>query len=262
MVRAKVALLRARQLAPGDAARRLRSPSIAATSTSPGDLRANAATGDRDHPRPLRLRQDDGCRSRCVEADRRRAHPYRRRAQAPARPATPRTAQRRRPRRRRCTPPESRGGSTGACSRWREASAAAGFAAIVDGAFLWRWQRELFRDLAREARHPVRRRHVRARARRRCARASRGDMQNGNDASDADLAVLEQQLRSHDPLDARTRSRSRSSVDTDEPAPASPTGTQWRSRPRTARAPARCARRRAAPTGISDLHRVAAPRRR
>ena len=78
---------------------------------------------------------------------------------------------------------------------------AAGFCAIVDGTFLRRWQRELFAALAAEAGvtfaiaafecdEAVLRERV-------AARADRGD-----DASDAGLAVLEAQLRNHDPLDA------------------------------------------------------------
>ncbi|MFO1312909.1 MAG: AAA family ATPase [Burkholderiales bacterium] len=78
---------------------------------------------------------------------------------------------------------------------------AAGFPAIVDGTFLRRWQRDLFAELASEAGvsfaiaafecdEPVLRERV-------AARAARGD-----DASDAGLAVLEAQLRHHDPLAA------------------------------------------------------------
>ena len=74
-----------------------------------------------------------------------------------------------------------------------------GYVAIVDAAFLKRWQRDLFRKLAAELRVPFgiiafeageatlrRRIEVRQRA--------------GHDASDADLAVLEHQLRSREPL--------------------------------------------------------------
>jgi aminoglycoside phosphotransferase family enzyme/predicted kinase len=80
----------------------------------------------------------------------------------------------------------------------------AGFPAIVDGAFLARWQRDLATGLAAELRVPfsiasfdcpasVLRERVAARA------------QGGNDASDANLAVLEAQMRSAEPLDARER---------------------------------------------------------
>lgn len=76
---------------------------------------------------------------------------------------------------------------------------AAGFPVIVDGTFLRRWQRDLMASLAAEAGvtfaiasfecdEAVLRERV-------AARAARGD-----DASDAGLAVLEAQLRSHDPL--------------------------------------------------------------
>ncbi|MFO1304692.1 MAG: AAA family ATPase [Burkholderiales bacterium] len=80
-----------------------------------------------------------------------------------------------------------------------QAVLAAGFTAIVDGTFLRRWQRDLFASLAREAGvafaiaafecdEAVLRERV-------AARAARAD-----DASDAGLAVLDAQLRHHDPL--------------------------------------------------------------
>ncbi len=82
----------------------------------------------------------------------------------------------------------------------------AGFPAIVDGTFLRRWQRDLFAALADEAGaafaiasfecdEAVLRERV-------AARAARGD-----DASDAGIAVLEAQLRNHDPLAADERPR-------------------------------------------------------
>ena len=75
----------------------------------------------------------------------------------------------------------------------------AGYVAIVDGAFLKRWQRRLFQELAAKngvslvildctARESVLRERI---ARRHS---------EGNDASDADLAVLDHQLRTRDPL--------------------------------------------------------------
>jgi len=79
-----------------------------------------------------------------------------------------------------------------------------GFAALVDGAFLARWQRDLFRDLAAAERVPflivdcvasvsTLESRVAARA---CA---------GKDASDADLGVLAHQSASEEPLTADER---------------------------------------------------------
>jgi hypothetical protein len=76
---------------------------------------------------------------------------------------------------------------------------AAGFLVIVDAAFLHRWQRDLFRTLASDMQVPfavvsfsARESTLRTRIALRAA--------SGRDASDADLAVLEHQLRSHEPL--------------------------------------------------------------
>jgi aminoglycoside phosphotransferase family enzyme/predicted kinase len=75
----------------------------------------------------------------------------------------------------------------------------AGFVAIVDAAFLKRWQRDLFRDLARQLGTRLvildltaNEATLRQRIERRAA--------TGSDASDADLAVLTHQLRTNDPL--------------------------------------------------------------
>jgi aminoglycoside phosphotransferase family enzyme/predicted kinase len=76
---------------------------------------------------------------------------------------------------------------------------AAGFVALVDGTFLQRWQRDRFRELAAEraipfividfsANETVLRQRIVERRRR------------GTDASDADLAVLDHQLRTGQPL--------------------------------------------------------------
>jgi aminoglycoside phosphotransferase family enzyme/predicted kinase len=80
----------------------------------------------------------------------------------------------------------------------------AGYAVIVDGAFLKRWQRRLFHDLAAELGVPfaivsfdVPQATLRARI------AAR--MAHGRDASDADLSVLDVQLSSHDPLDCEDK---------------------------------------------------------
>lgn len=75
----------------------------------------------------------------------------------------------------------------------------AGFAVIVDAAFIKRWQRHEFKSLATELGVPfVIASFVasEAKLRERIARRQRV----GNDASDADLAVLEHQLRTQEPL--------------------------------------------------------------
>ena len=75
----------------------------------------------------------------------------------------------------------------------------AGHTVIVDAAFLQRWQRESFRSLAAELGVPFAIIHFAAAAdclRTRVARRHAA----GTDASDADLAVLEHQLSTHEPL--------------------------------------------------------------
>jgi len=77
--------------------------------------------------------------------------------------------------------------------------ATAGFVTIVDGAFLQRWQRDLFRGLAAELGIPfvvLALTAGEATLRRRIALRNR----RGTDASDADVAVLEQQLRTREVL--------------------------------------------------------------
>ena len=76
---------------------------------------------------------------------------------------------------------------------------AAGYVAVVDAAFLKRWQRDLFRELAFRLHVPfvivtftAREALLRARITRRAT--------EGHDASDADLAVLDHQLRVQEPL--------------------------------------------------------------
>lgn len=80
-------------------------------------------------------------------------------------------------------------------------AASAGFRVIIDGAFLKRWQRSMFEDLAVElevpfvivtfiAPEPILRERIAKRLR------------DVNEASDADLAVLEHQLRTQEPLGA------------------------------------------------------------
>jgi hypothetical protein len=85
-----------------------------------------------------------------------------------------------------------------------EAVAAAGRVAIVDATFLRRWQRALFRDRAAALGIPcvlidfaASDATLRARVVERAVR--------GADASEADLAVLERQLRTREPLDATER---------------------------------------------------------
>ena len=76
---------------------------------------------------------------------------------------------------------------------------AAGDVAIVDATFLHRWQRDLFRQLAAELGIPfviIAFAASEATLRRRLAQRSR----EGTGASDADVAVLEHQLRTQDPL--------------------------------------------------------------
>jgi len=122
---------------------------------------------------------------------------------------------------------------SGGVTRWvyrrvlalTEVSVSAGFPTVVDGAFLWRWQRDMFRDLAQTLDVPflivtfdASEATLRARVARR--------MQDATDASDADLAVLERQIRSHDPLDPGETEKS-VAIDAEIPAPASPPGRQW-----------------------------------
>jgi hypothetical protein len=85
-----------------------------------------------------------------------------------------------------------------------EGVAASGRIAIVDGTFLGRWQRDLFRARAAELGVPFAivtftagEAALRARVAARAAQAT--------DASEADLAVLEHQLRSQEPLGADER---------------------------------------------------------
>ena len=122
---------------------------------------------------------------------------------------------------------------SGGVTRWvyrrvlalTEASASAGFPTIVDGAFLWHWQREMFRDLARKLRIPflivtfdADEATLRARVALR--------MQRATDASDADLAVLERQIRSHDPLDPAEAAES-VAIDAEALPPSALEGRNW-----------------------------------
>ncbi|MCC6194918.1 MAG: AAA family ATPase [Burkholderiales bacterium] len=80
-------------------------------------------------------------------------------------------------------------------------AAAAGFAAVADGTFLRQWQREMFRDAARELGVPFLILSFKARADSMRARIA-ARLTAAGDASDADLDVLDQQLVAYDPLTA------------------------------------------------------------
>jgi aminoglycoside phosphotransferase family enzyme/predicted kinase len=77
--------------------------------------------------------------------------------------------------------------------------AASSFTALVDGAFLRRWQRDLFRSLATELHVPFVVVDVSASETTLLERVRQRE-RSATDASEAGVAVLEQQLRSHDPL--------------------------------------------------------------
>jgi aminoglycoside phosphotransferase family enzyme/predicted kinase len=82
--------------------------------------------------------------------------------------------------------------------------AEAGYIAVVDGAFLKRWQREMFRETAAAHGLPFAILAVSAAEailRERIARRR----ERGGDASEATIAVLEAQLRGYEPLDAEER---------------------------------------------------------
>jgi hypothetical protein len=76
-----------------------------------------------------------------------------------------------------------------------------GFSAIVDAAFLKRWERTRFRELAEELSVPFVILNVTAPETLLRERVKQR-MQHGRDASEADIAVLENQLRNSEPLDA------------------------------------------------------------
>ena len=107
-----------------------------------------------------------------------------------------------------------------------ETVVAAGRVAIVDGAFLKRWQRDLFRARALALALPFAivafvapEAALRARVATRAAA--------GTDASEADLAVLERQLREQEPLAADERG---SAIDFDATIPLDRAGdpAAWR----------------------------------
>ena len=75
-----------------------------------------------------------------------------------------------------------------------------GFSAIVDAAFLKRWERTIFQELAQELSVPFVILDVTAPENLLRERVKQR-MQHGRDASEADITVLENQLRNSEPLD-------------------------------------------------------------
>jgi predicted kinase len=101
----------------------------------------------------------------------------------------------------------------------------AGYPVIVDAAFLRRVERRAFRGLASELGVPFSILHCRAsEAALRRRVAARGE--GGDDASEADLAVLERQLQSGEPLDESERAAVLE-VMTDEPVDAEALAGRW-----------------------------------
>ncbi len=103
---------------------------------------------------------------------------------------------------------------------------AAGHVAIVDAAFLKRWQRDLFRELACRLQVPfvivtftAREATLRDRIRRRVA--------EGRDASDADLAVLDHQFQVQEPL-AQDERVNAITFDTEVPLECARAAVSWR----------------------------------
>jgi hypothetical protein len=104
--------------------------------------------------------------------------------------------------------------------------ARAGHIAIVDAAFLKRWQRDLFRNLAAELHVPfvvIAFSASEATLRQRIA----DRLQSGHDVSDATLAVLEHQLRTREPL-AASELVDAVSYDSDSPLVRAASPEYWR----------------------------------
>ena len=160
---------------------------------------STAAGRDHHHPRSGRLRQDDlrGTRDRADG----RASAFAPTSSAsdctvsePARPAA-------RASERDSTPLKRRVGRTRMCCALARTVVEAGYVAVVDGAFLKRWQRDMFREAAAALGVPfviLAVSAAEATLRDRIARRR----QRGGDASEATLEVLDAQLRADEPLDA------------------------------------------------------------
>ena len=104
--------------------------------------------------------------------------------------------------------------------------ATAGYIAIVDAAFLKRWQRDLFRKLAAELHVPF---VVLAFSASEATLRQRilDRLQAGDDASDATLAVLEHQIRTREPL-AASELADAVSYDADAPSVQAASPEHWR----------------------------------
>ena len=187
-------------------------------------LRAAAAPGDRRHARPVRIRQDHADPG-TARSDRRDPDPHRRRAQAAPRPRRP-GAQPSRAATTGLYAPDATERTYRRALELAEAVAAAGSVAIVDGTFLKRWQRDLFRDRAAALGLPfallaftASDATLRARVAERAERAA--------DASEADLGVLDHQLRTREPLAPGERAHA---VDIDAEVPPERAGdpVTWR----------------------------------
>jgi aminoglycoside phosphotransferase family enzyme/predicted kinase len=101
-----------------------------------------------------------------------------------------------------------------------------GFIALVDGTFLRRGQRDAFRDLAAELRVPFAVADCSASTATLEARVL-ARARTGHDASEADLAVLAQQLRTAEPLAPEERAFA-FSLDTEAPLAEIPAQDSWR----------------------------------
>lgn len=113
-------------------------------------------------------------------------------------------------------------GRLAACARM---ALQAGYPVIVDAAFLRRAERQAFRALAAELRVPFAILHCRApEAWLRQRVVARGA--GGTDPSEADLAVLERQLATHEPLDDGER-RLTLTADTTEPVDGAALHARW-----------------------------------
>ena len=101
-----------------------------------------------------------------------------------------------------------------------------GFIALVDGTFLRRWQRDAFRGLAAEMRVPFAVADCSASTSTLEARVL-ARARKGGDASEADLAVLAEQLRTAEPLAPDERAFT-FALDTDAPLAEIPSQDNWR----------------------------------